>query len=337
MSTSTPDLFTSLRNGWVDALQQWTDASQSLWDEVAAPFTGGGSAPSGSAWTAWPAWGQQRSRPTHDHGHDHRHDHRHDHGHDHGPQHDEPRDHGHDHGHDGHRHDEHHHGHHGCGEGRECGGCGGSRGCGECRGECGCGWGCGEHGDARGGSTCGCGGACSCCVPDADVVVHTRVGERRIVPLALHNAWRRERPVTLAVGPWHVGSDTDLVVVAVLEEEQVTLAPCEDRIVRLVIGVTTTTGAGGKPGDGSGGAGDPGKPGGSSDANGPSENQGGSDVHLDTHVGMGQGRMPGDLDACASAYADVRFEGCSRPLRVAVVVSPAPCHPVEAGCDCGCC
>ncbi|GGM88755.1 hypothetical protein GCM10009721_12330 [Terrabacter tumescens] len=172
-------------------------------------------------------------------------------------------------------------------------------------------------------------------MPDADVVVRTRVGERRIIPLALHNAWRRERPVTLAVGPWHVGTDTDLAVVAVLEEEQVTLAPCEDRIVRLVIGVTTTAGQGGDGGDGQGGEGGQGG-GKGSDAAGPDEKEG-SDVALDTHVGMGQGRLPGDLDACACAYADVRFEGCSRPLRVAVVVSPSRCDPVQAGCDCGCC
>ena len=169
-------------------------------------------------------------------------------------------------------------------------------------------------------------------------MVHTRVGERRIVPLALHNSWRRERPVTLAVGPWHVGSGTDLAVVAVLEEEQVTLAPCEDRIVRLVIGVTTTGDGGGKPGDGTTAmAMARAAPEGAPTRTARAMAKGGSDIHLDTHVGMGQGRMPGDLDACASAYADVRFEGCSRPLRVAVVVSPAPCHPVEAGCDCGCC
>ena len=33
-----------------------------------------------------------------------------------------------------------------------------------------------------------------------------------------------------------------LTVVAVLEEEQLTLQPCEDRVVRLVVGVTATAG-----------------------------------------------------------------------------------------------
>jgi phage-related tail fiber protein len=33
----------------------------------------------------------------------------------------------------------------------------------------------------------------------------------------------------------------------------------------------------------------------------------------------------------------VRFEGCARPQRVAVVVHPASCNAVELPCDCGCC
>ena len=44
-----------------------------------------------------------------------------------------------------------------------------------------------------------------------------------------------------------------------------------------------------------------------------------------------------DVDSCVSAYADVRFEGCARPQRVAVVVLPAECDAVDVGCDCGCC
>jgi hypothetical protein len=44
-----------------------------------------------------------------------------------------------------------------------------------------------------------------------------------------------------------------------------------------------------------------------------------------------------DVESCASAYADVRFEGCARPQRVAVVVHPAGCDALELPCDCGCC
>ena len=44
-----------------------------------------------------------------------------------------------------------------------------------------------------------------------------------------------------------------------------------------------------------------------------------------------------DAEECVSAYADVRFEGCGRPVRIAVVVSPGSCDAVDICCDCGCC
>ena len=251
MSTTSPDLFTSLRTGWADAVQQWMDSSQTLWDDLAASFTAAGTPGAGMPWA-----GTRTTRPARDHHHEH-HDHRHDH---------------------------------------DCG--------------------CGE-------TSWGCHGACDCCEPDADVVVHARVGERRVVPLNLHNPWRRERDVTLEVGPWHPCCGDGVTVVARLEEEQLTLQPCEDRVVRLVVGVAPTadtgtadTGTGGTGGDtGAGSAGD-----------GP-----------DTQEGPGRVELPQDVTACSSAYADVRFEGAARPLRVAVVVSPAMCDPVEVGSDCGCC
>ena len=45
---------------------------------------------------------------------------------------------------------------------------------------------------------------CRCCIPDADVVLHARAGEQRVIPFLLRNPWRREREVTIAVGPWQV-------------------------------------------------------------------------------------------------------------------------------------
>ena len=153
------------------------------------------------------------------------------------------------------------------------------------------------------------------------------------MPLNLHNPWRRERDVTLEVGPWHVCCGDGLTVVAVLEEKQLTLQPCEDRVVRLVVGVTVTAGndtggndTGGNDSGGKDSGGDGGDPATGSATDG-----------LGAHVGAGQGRLPRDVQACSSAYADVRFEGAARPLRVAVVVSPAVCDPVEVGSDCGCC
>jgi hypothetical protein len=267
MSTTTPDLFTSLRTGWTDAVQHWMDSSQTLWEDLAASFPTAGTPGAGMPWA-----GTRTTRPRHDH-HDH-HDHHHEHGRDHH--------HGHDHDH------------------RDC-----------------------DHRDCD--HHCGCHGACDCCEPDADVVVHTRVGERRILPLSLHNPWRRERDVTLEVGPWHVCCGDGVTVVAVLEEEQLTLQPCEDRVVRLVVGVTSASGND-TGGSDSGGT-----------ETGGTTPTGSATDDLGADVGAGQGRLPRDVAACTSAYADVRFEGAARPLRVAVVVRPAGCDPVEVGSDCGCC
>jgi hypothetical protein len=142
-------------------------------------------------------------------------------------------------------------------------------------------------------------------VPEADVVVHARAGEVRVVPFRLSNRWRREREVTLAVGPWQVCGGRALEVRGVLEAEKLVLAPCEDRVVRLMVSV---------------GGGDVANTGGTGDQAGDNSQASATDV-----------------DESVSAYADVRFEGCGRPLRVAVVVSPGRCDAVDISCDCGCC
>ncbi len=52
---------------------------------------------------------------------------------------------------------------------------------------------------------CGCGRCgddchCMCCVDGADLVVETRLGERRVVTLEVVNERRRERDITLELG-----------------------------------------------------------------------------------------------------------------------------------------
>jgi hypothetical protein len=171
-----------------------------------------------------------------------------------------------------------------------------------------------------------CGDACACCVPEADVIVHARAGELRVVPFRLRNAWRREREVTLEVGPWHLCGGQDLQVRAVLEEQKIVLAPCEDRVVRLLVsvhGAATTVDPKTQPSQASGEQ--TGKQGGQADNTDAYRN---ADLLNHSVVDVGE---------CASAYADVRFEGCARPQRVAVVVSPADCDSVDVCCDCGCC
>jgi hypothetical protein len=182
--------------------------------------------------------------------------------------------------------------------------------------------------------SCGCGDACDCCVPEADVVVRARAGEVRIVPFRLHNPWRREREVSLEIGPWHGCSGDGIEVRATLEEEKVVLGPCEDRVVRLRVltsgseddGATTRTDK------------DTTSQEARADSGGRTAKptQATGREPLDVAVGTPRRRTT-DVGSCASAYADVRFEGCARPQRVAVVVLPADCDAVEVGCDCGCC
>jgi len=224
MTTTAPDLITTLTTGWADAVQQWADQSQTMWEQWGmAPWP-----PQADPRPAGRRAGGPRpgTRPAHEH----------------------------------HRGHERHH--HGC----------------ECETD-----------------------VCACCVPDADIVLHARAGERRVVPFVLHNRWRREREVSVEVGPWHRCSGADLRIQAKVDGEGFTLGPCEDRVVRLLVAVA-----------------------------------GVDDEAVTTEDGEPAVRL-GDVEQCSSAYADVRFEGCARPQRVAVVVEPAECGAVEVDCDCGCC
>ena len=166
------------------------------------------------------------------------------------------------------------------------------------------------HGHAH--TRCDCESHCGCSIPEADIVLHARAGEERVIPFLLRNPWRREREVAVAVGAWHVCEGGRLEVRSEVDAgESLTLQPCENRVVRLGVRVQgicddTKNAKGDSKGD---------------PKNGPTDER----------------RFGCDVESCASAYADVRFEGCARPQRVAVVVHPASCNAVELPCDCGCC
>ena len=177
-----------------------------------------------------------------------------------------------------------------------------------------------EHTSCDCGCDSDCKNACRCCIPDADVVLHARAGEQRVIPFLLRNPWRRDREVTVAVGPWQVCDGGRLEVTSVIDAgESLTLQPCEKRVVRLkllVRGICDN----------------------SKDANdspaGDQKRKTGADTKGDV---LTDRQLDCDVESCASAYADVRFEGCARPQRVAVVVHPASCDANVLPCDCGCC
>ncbi len=300
MSTTAPEYLTTLRDGFAEAVQQWVAQSATAWDQWSQAWSPAVAAVGLSMPGAPGAAPGERSGGRHRHG-----------GKDCGcgdsgggcREQD---------GHDGHHRGKHEQRQHRCD-------------CGERH----------AHGQARGCHGTCCHDACDCCVPEADVVVRARAGEMRVVPFRLHNPWRREREVSLEIGPWHVCSgDDDLEVRAVLEEDRIVLKPCEDRVVRLLISTRGTNGDGWSSTRNSTDDNDPAEP---ADAPAKPAKPARAAGRKPVDVAVDTTRRTTDVAACGSAYADVRFEGCARPQRVALVVLPAECDAVEVGCDCGCC
>lgn len=159
--------------------------------------------------------------------------------------------------------------------------------------------GCGCDGAESGADRCGC-DHCRCCgcADDVDVLVEARVGERRLVPISVHNPRRRATTVTLTPGPWTSCSDgAPPVKAAVVPGGEVTLEPCETREVVLVLVI------------GEGQQEDP-----------------------------GAGEPRGDVRCCTVSTCDIALDGCGERVRVAVAVLPLDCGALDVTCcDCGCC
>jgi hypothetical protein len=101
-----------------------------------------------------------------------------------------------------------------------CGKCGG-RGCEEC-----C-WPCAPCDPCH----------CRCCISDADLLIYSRLGERRVVPLRIENRWRRERDIKLELSGWTTHGGKAGPITAALEPPGSTfkLGPCAVRFVTLVV------------------------------------------------------------------------------------------------------
>jgi hypothetical protein len=82
---------------------------------------------------------------------------------------------------------------------------------------------------------------CCSCASGADVLIEAHIGERRVVPLTLHNRRRRTTTVTLRPGEWtSCTEDAPEVATEVVPGGEVTLEPCVTRVVRLVVSVGAT-------------------------------------------------------------------------------------------------
>lgn len=197
---------------------------------------------------------------------------------------------------------------------------------------------------------------CSCCIGDVDLVVYTRVGETRIVPITLENKRARERPVFVQLGEFTTkGGRPSPVVGHILTPTEVVLPPCSDTEVIIAVRV--------------------GSPGSATPTPKPQPTPGSADLADLTKaelvdIAREQGitgtssmtkeqliaalkererdvpdREPDDrertlidVDDCHVAVADLCVQGCDhRPIRVAVAVLPRDCGPYEVACDCSCC
>jgi hypothetical protein len=172
------------------------------------------------------------------------------------------------------------------------------------------GCGCGCH-DKGGDCECGCGNKrgrcrqddchCRCCIgEDLDLVVYSRVGERRIVPISISNERRRERQVTLELSGFKSRGGREVPVTgSIVGESTFALAPCEERAVTIMVEAS-----------------EPGTP--------------ATDVNTTT---------PTDVDDCLVAIADLRVDGCDIrcPIGIGVVLLPRDCDTFDLRCGCGCC
>lgn len=155
---------------------------------------------------------------------------------------------------------------------------------------------------------CGCYGCgdctCQCCIGDVDLVVHSRVGERRVVPVVIENPSRREREIEISLSDWAGRSGQSQVKInaAFLDPLTFTLPPCGEKTLTLLITSTSAN---------------------------PQDNPDASNNEA--------GRIT-DVDTCQVLTADLRVKGCDiRPIRIAVSLLPRDCDPFVIDCQCGCC
>jgi hypothetical protein len=147
---------------------------------------------------------------------------------------------------------------------------------------------------------------CLCCLGDVDLAVYTRVGEQRVVPILVENERRREKEIKLELSGWTTRGGNEAPVQTVfLEPNELTLAPCSEQEVTLVVRVR------------------------------PKQQQG--DETTSDAVVTERAHLT-DVDSCEVATADLRLVGCDhRAIRIAVAILPRDCDPFRVGCGCTCC
>ncbi len=81
--------------------------------------------------------------------------------------------------------------------------------------------------------------SCRCCVSDADLLIYTRLGERRVIPVNVENTRRRERNVEVSLSSFTTPGGKPLDIQGELQPPtSFTLGPCEEREVTMLLAVT---------------------------------------------------------------------------------------------------
>lgn len=165
---------------------------------------------------------------------------------------------------------------------------------------------CSQCGPACGPADC----RCSCCVADSDLLIETRLGERRVVPITIENHWRRNRDIELELSSW-TKIEGAQINGKVITPTSFTIEPCGSARVMLVIEI--------------GGAGD-------------SKAAAAVASEKATRNVVDNERQPRDVEQCLVGYADLRVKGCDiRPIRIAVAVLPHHCDDYVVDCCTACC
>ena len=79
--------------------------------------------------------------------------------------------------------------------------------------------------------------ACRCCVSDADLLLETRVGERRVISLEIENNWRREREIELELSSWTTTPEAAAIQARIVGPSNFTLAPCSHKLIVVEVQV----------------------------------------------------------------------------------------------------
>jgi hypothetical protein len=152
---------------------------------------------------------------------------------------------------------------------------------------------------------------CYCCIGEVDFVAYARVGEQRVLPIVVENERRRDKDISVELGPWRTrGGGAGPVDTVTVTPSTFKLPPCGEKEVVVVARVR-------EPADST-----------------ATEER----ANLEVASVREPQREIKDVDGCLVVTADLTLVGCDhRPIRIALAILPRDCDPFRVTCGCGCC